>query len=126
MYFLKVYFPKTFLTQSLPSPNFLKPSVPGQVRVFRALRACLVLEDLFDDIISCPHAEVTVGPFFFAKDFHSAAQQVVFHSLGCTRAWGQMEEPHAEPFAIVKEPFTIQIFPSFHDWKRIFLPWTLD
>ena len=80
----------------------------------------------FDAIISYPHAEVTLGPFIFAKDFHSGAQQVVFHSLGCTRAWGQMEEPHAEPFAIVKEPFTIQIFPSFHDWKRIFLPWTLD
>ena len=63
---------------------------------------------------------------FFVKYFHSAAQQVVFHSLGCTRAWGRMEEPHAEPFAIVKEPFTIQFFPSFHDWKRFFLPWTLD
>ena len=81
---------------------------------------------LLDDIISCPHAEVTSGPFIFAKELHSAAQQVVFHSLGCTGAWGQMEEPHAEPFAIVKEPFAIQIFPSFHDWKRIFLPWTLD
>ena len=49
-----------------------------------------------------------------------------FPSQGCTGAWGHMEEPHAEPFAIVKEPFAFQIFPSFHDWKRIFLPWTLD
>ena len=81
---------------------------------------------LLDDIISCPHAEVTSGPFIFAKELHSAAQQVVFHSLGCTGAWGQMEEPHAEPYAMVKKWFAIQIFPSYHDWKRIFLPWTLD
>ena len=38
--FFKVYFTKTFLTQSFPSLNFFKLSVPGEVRVFRALRAC--------------------------------------------------------------------------------------
>ena len=58
---------------------------------------------------------MTSGPFIFAKELHSDAQQVVFHSLGCTGAWGQMEEPHAEPFAVVKEEFAIQIFLSFHD-----------
>ena len=58
---------------------------------------------------------MTSGPFIFAKELHSAAQQVVFHSLGCTGAWGQMEERHAEPFAVVKEEFAIQIFLSFHD-----------
>ena len=42
VYFCKVYFLKTFLIQSLSSPNFFKPSVPGEVRVFRALRACFL------------------------------------------------------------------------------------
>ena len=41
MYFFKVYFQKTFLTQSLPSPNFFKPSVPGEVCVFRAFASLL-------------------------------------------------------------------------------------
>ena len=38
--FFESVFSENFLTQSLPSPNFFKLSVPGEVRVFRALRAC--------------------------------------------------------------------------------------
>ena len=40
--FGKCIFRKTFLTQSLPSPNFFKPSVPGEVRVFRAFASLLL------------------------------------------------------------------------------------
>ena len=41
VYFLKVYYPREKkLTQSLPSPNFFKPSVPGKVRVFRVFARC--------------------------------------------------------------------------------------
>ena len=84
----------------------LEKSTPPPVVAVVTNMSCdhyLFFWSLLDDSISCPHAEVTLGPFTFAKDFHSSAQQVVFHSLGCTRARGQMEEPHAEPSAMVKE-----------------------
>ena len=46
VFFERVFFESVFseeknLTQSLPSPNFFKPSVPGQVRVFRAFASLL-------------------------------------------------------------------------------------
>ena len=34
---MQVFSVQTFLTQWLPSPNFLKLSVPGDLRIFRAL-----------------------------------------------------------------------------------------
>ena len=46
VYFLKVYFLETFLNQSLPSPNFLKPSIPGEVRVFWAFASLLITHPL--------------------------------------------------------------------------------
>ena len=66
-----------------------------------------------------------MGPFIYANGVHSAAQQAVFHSLGCMRTWGQTEEPHTEQFAMDKEKFAIQIFPIFNDCKLIFLVWGL-
>ena len=33
---IKIFWAQTFSTQSLPGPNFFKPSVPGDLRVFRA------------------------------------------------------------------------------------------
>ena len=66
-----------------------------------------------------------VTPFIYANGVHSAAQQAVFHSLGCMRTWGQTEEPHTEQFAMDKEKLANQIFPIFNDCKRFFLAWGL-
>ena len=39
----KCFWPENFLTQSLPSPNFFKPSILGEVRVFRAFASLFIL-----------------------------------------------------------------------------------
>ena len=70
-----MFFLKTVLTQSLPSPNFFKPSVPGEVRVFRALRAC-------SKSLEPPH-----GPQIdqiSAQNFKSASAEVCLKCFRCS------------------------------------------
>ena len=52
------------------------------------------------EMTSCRHTEV-----IYTNGVHSAAQQAVFHSLGCIRTWCQTEEPHTEQFTMDKEKF---------------------
>ena len=40
---VKFFWPQSCWTRSLPGPNFLKPSVPGDLRVFRAFASLLFI-----------------------------------------------------------------------------------
>ena len=77
---------KTFLIQSLPSPNFFKPSVLGEVRVFRAFASLLfVFVCVFVFVFGIIFIFTFVIYFFFQMRNSMFNAANIFY---CCEAWG--------------------------------------